>query len=60
MRANPGLYPASLWITLILIDIVLLLIDVWAIMALIKAIWPGDQSESDDEQRTVGEQGTAR
>jgi hypothetical protein len=51
MRPNPGLYPMWLWVTLIAIDVVLLALDIWAIMALVNAAWAYlDKSDSGPKQ----------
>jgi hypothetical protein len=58
MRGNPGLYPVSQWVVLILIDVVLLIVDVWAIAALFTIIWPTeDKADADEHQQSVDGQG---
>lgn len=51
MRGNPGLYPTGMWIGLLAIDVVLLALDIWAIMALVNAAWAYlDKSDTEPKQ----------
>jgi hypothetical protein len=51
MRPNPGLYPMWLWAVLIGIDVVLLAIDVWAVLALVNFAFAAlDNSDNEPHQ----------
>ena len=51
MRPNPGLYPTWLWIVLMGIDVVLLAIDIWAVLALVNYAFAYlDQSDTEPKQ----------
>ena len=51
MRPNPGLYPMWQWVALIGIDVILLAIDIWAIMALVNFAWAAlDKSDNEPKQ----------
>lgn len=52
MRPNPGLYPVWQWVALIGIDVILLALDIWAILALVNFAWAAlDKDSSDNEPK---------
>ena len=51
MRGNRALYPMWKWAGLIGIDVVLLTLDIWAVLALVNFVWAYlDNSDSEPKQ----------